>query len=190
MLEGGMVEMDITSKHLHTLKDMAAVMRVYITAKMEELGQQLRSDAVQAIQSQRDPKGAPWTPLKESYRKWKARVGFSSNIYTMTTSYQRNIAAVYNASEMLLEVGVFRGVIHTGGGRFTKTGTGFHVHRMELYKIAEVLEYGSTVNKVPERPLWRPLLAVNEHRIKTKVGIALTQAMRYVASRAPAAPTA
>lgn len=176
-VEGG-ISMEITSKHLHTLGELAIVMRVYVTPIMEQAGQIIRAAAVDAIRLQQPPgTGTTWAGLTKDHLKWKQKKGYSSNIYTMTGTYMSNIVSHYDPVTMTLEVGVMRGIMHQGEKR-----------AVELCEVASVLEYGYAALKIPARPLWRPLLLEHEHSIKTRIGIALGQAMRHVARHAPAAP--
>lgn len=185
MAEHTQVDMDIYANHLNDLQKLAIVMRVYVTPIMHRIGQQLRAEAVGSIERQIPPGGGAWAPLSTAHLNWKKKQGLSTNIYTMTSTYMQNIAAVYDEAEMRLEVGVFRGVMHAPVE--SKPGaTG--VKAVELYWIAEVLEYGHSALKIPARPLWRPLLQDKEHSIKTQIGIALKQARDHVQRHMPPVP--
>lgn len=167
-------DMEINVNHLPELAKLALVMRVYVTPVMESIGQQLRTAAVDAIRMQKPPGGGSWVDLTKDHKDWKKKHHLSENIYTMTGTYMQNIASVYDPASMTLEVGVFRGTMHPGA-----TDTGLHIS--ELSEIAQVLEYGYAALKIPARPLWRPLLIEKEHAIKTKIGIAISQALKHIA---------
>ena len=172
-------DMEINVNHLGELAKLAVIMRVYVSPVMEAIGQDLRKAAVDAIRLQKPPGGGTWEALDKEYKSWKTSHGLSENIYTMTGTYMQNIASVYNTSTMTLEVGVFRGIMHPGV-KSSDSGKG-SVHAVELSQIAQVLEYGYLALNIRPRPLWRPLLIEKEHAIKTKVGIAIHQALKHVA---------
>lgn len=179
------IGMDIDVNHLSDLAKLALVMRVYVTPAMEAAGQKLRAAAIDAIRLQQKPGGGSWEALTPAHKNWKKKQGFSEAIYTMTGTYMNNIASVYDPVSMTLEVGVFRGIMHASVAS-TSGATG--IKSTELAEIASVLEYGYAALRIPARPLWRPLLEVEEHSIKTRVGIALAAAMKHVTRHMPPAP--
>lgn len=165
-------EMIIEKNNLGKLQQLAVIMRVYVTPVMEQIGNSLMRQAQGAIEFQTPPGGGRWESLDTSYVAWKRKKGYSTNIYTMTSTYLWNITYKYDPVNTTLEVGVFRGVMHPGVKGIKPT---------ELWNIAEVLEFGNPAKNIKARPLWRPLLKENEHSIRTKIGIAISQALNYTA---------
>ena len=172
-------EMVIEKNNMGRLQQLAIIMRVYVTPVMEQIGHDLTRKAVNAIEFQTPPGGGQWESLSPRYVSWKKRKGYSTNLFTVTSTYMQNITHVYNPATMTLEVGLFRGVMHPGIKG---------IRPKELWNIAEILEFGKASLHIPARPLWRPLLEDNDHAIRTKIGIAISQALKYTARYAGGLP--
>jgi hypothetical protein len=107
-------------------------------------------------------------------------MGYSDAIYIMTSSYVQAITS--KVSEDVKELEVVVGVMRDAGiNPETK---------MEIWSIAELLEYGSEQfnTPIPARPLWRPLLEVNNHRVRTRVGQAIYWSAYHIAKQAKGKP--
>ena len=81
-----------------------------------------------------------WRPLKAKTIAEKARRGYSTSIMVASSTYFQNITSWVSGNTAL--AGVRRGVREAGGA--------------DVGDIARQLEFGSTVRRVPARPLWQP----------------------------------
>lgn len=158
-------EMIVTNNNLPLMQRLEPLMREALKKTLSEMGGIMEREAVLAIQNQTPPDGGAWQPLQAWYVEWKKKHGFSSQIYTMSSSLVNSITWKFEDTEkdMQLIVGVLR---TSGPGQWGDT---------DIWRVAEILEYGwEQFNvKIPPRPLWRPLLEINRRRIQTRVGVAI-----------------
>lgn len=172
------VEMTVTNNNLPLLSMLEPLMKARLLLALEQIGVLLERGAVLAIQNQVAPDGESWAALSEWYVSWKKRKGYSEQIYLMSSSYLQAITSKVLEEEMTVIAGVMR---DAGYG-----AKGVDAQIIEIYRVAEILEYGwEQFNvRIHPRPLWRPLLQVNEHGIQTRVGIAISSSARIIAALA------
>lgn len=173
------VEYIITNNNLPLLSQLEPLMRARLLLSLEQIGLILERGAVLAIQNQIAPDGTTWEALQDWYVEWKRRKGFSDNIYIMSSSYQQAIThkTEGESEEMAVIVGVMK-------------DSGSEVNGEDIWKVAEVLEYGwEQFNvRIPPRPLWTPLLAVNKRSIQTRIGTAIYWSAREIEKQAKGMP--
>lgn len=166
----------VTNNNLPLLKQLEPLMRERLLLALEQIGLILEKGAVLAIQNQIAPDGTTWAELAEWYVEWKKRKGFSDQIYIMSSSYLQ--AITHKVEDTKEEMTTVVGVMRTAGVN-AENGE-------EIWKIAEILEYGweqFSVHINP-RPLWRPLLEVNKRSIQTRIGAAIYWATQTIAKQA------
>lgn len=101
---------------------------------------------VEAIDSQKYKKS--WAPLNPGYVAWKRKKGLSTNIWESTGYLKLNIG--YNIHTKYIELGVNPSAKYKGGN--------------SVLQVARWLEYGT--KKMPERPLFRPIIIYVRKNIK------------------------
>lgn len=170
------LEMVVTNNNLPLLEQLEPLMKERLLLSLEQIGQILQKGAVLAIQNQVAPDGTTWTQLAEWYVEWKRRKGFSDQVYIMSSSYLQSIT--HKVEDTKEEMTVVAGVM--------KDTASYIGSQEEIWKIAEILEYGWEQFSVhiPPRPLWRPLLEVNRRSIQTRIGAAIYWSAQKIASQA------
>lgn len=170
-----MLSLKIEHNNLPLLKQMDPRLKWRLGNTLEEFGEIVQKAAAQAIQSQMPPDGSFWTPLQDWYLAWKERHGHSDQIYIMTGTY---LSALQHRTRktrdaFVLEVGVNKGVMAGSG-------------KIELWKVAQILEYGWEEFDVdiPPRPLWRPLNEKYKRSLQIRVGRAIQLATKEIAAQA------
>lgn len=81
-----------------------------------------------------------WRPLKARTIAEKAKKGYSSKILVASSTYFQSITSWVDGNTAL--AGVKRGVRES--------------NQTEVGDLARMLEFGSSVKKIPARPLWQP----------------------------------
>lgn len=165
------LEMTITNNNLPLLGQLEDLVKDHLHAAMKRIGAQVERCAVMHIQNQ----DLNWEALSPGWLEYKKKHEYSNQIYIMTSSYQQNITWQYTEAEFKVEVGVMRSAMHVD----PETGK-----IQPLWKIAEALEYGYEPNKLPARPLWRPVLEENRRSAQTIVGIAVKKAFEKIEEQA------
>jgi hypothetical protein len=177
----GPVEMIIVNNNLPLLQQLDPLMKKALMKALNEIGEECKTRAVQAIQNQIAPDNSVWTPLQQWWVAWKKAKGYSEQIYIMTSSYLQAITS--QVSEDADDLTAIIGVMRSSG--FALDGT------TPVWKIAEILEYGWEEFSVtiPPRPLWRPLNQVMKHKAQTKVGVAIFWAVKKIQAQAKGSVT-
>lgn len=173
----GPVVIDIDNNNMPLLEQLEPLMKRRLLLVLEQIGLVIQKGAVLAIQNQVAPDGTTWAALADWYVKWKQREGFSDQIYIMSSSYIQAITHEVDDKELSVSIGVMK----NAGYEPNQKG-----EIMEIWRVAEILEYGwEQFNvRIPPRPLWRPLLEVNRRSIQTRIGIAIARSAKDIAAQA------
>jgi len=166
--------MIVENNNLPLLEKLVPLMEMRLRNALREISLILEADAVKSIKNQIAIDGTPWPALSDWYVNWKMSKGYSENIYIMTSSYMNAITSRVDNESLEAVAGVMRDAGTTPDGR------------SEIWSVAELLEYGSTMfnTTIPARPLWRPVLEVNRHKIQTRIGTAIYWAAETIRKQA------
>ena len=159
----GKLEMKIFRNDLHKLASLPIMLKKELEAILPRIGRTVETTILQHVQAQ----DLNWEKLNEDYKAWKARKGYSTATWIMTSSLTQSITYTCNPKDLSVFVGVHR-------------TAGQHEHGGYLFEIAFVLEFGNleTGGKTPARPLFQPSLEQSKRSVETTVGIAVRKALK------------
>ena len=165
------LEMVITNNNLPLLANLDQQLRDALHKCMKRISVTVEARARGHIQSQ----DLTWEPLSAAWTKYKQKQGYSSATYIMTSSYMQSITWQYHEAEFKAEIGIMRSAIHVD----PETGK-----IVNLWQIADALEYGYDPKHIPARPLWRPTYEESKRSAQTMIGLTIKKVLDDVAAKA------